>query len=330
MGFVDRVPHGKESLKHQTSLTTISDEEFHAAYAEPTFTKWQRFVQILLFIFGLGWLRFLLVFVLVLVYIVIMTPCHVFYRIPCMLRILEPYGTYTSQKFIRALAFLFGVWYISVEGKPDFDARAFVFNHLSLLDGLLTFIYRPFTIIAISGIKTIPCLGQIAIANGATFIDRSKAQGNSAAIRSVMEDHSKYPASIASEGKISNGDIVFRFRTGSFLTDEPIQPVTIRYSWIFAFGGVTYNWVVDTFLEWLWLVLCIPFGHIHITFLKTIPSSEFAGKTPQEKADMCQLLIANNLGTLAIDRSAKEIFQKPKNLDNVTSSTPLLSEEREI
>ncbi|EAY17593.1 Acyltransferase family protein [Trichomonas vaginalis G3] len=322
MGFSDCVPHSNDQLKHQTSLSTVTDEQFHAAYAEPTFTAGQRFVQLLLFIFGLGWLRFLLLFVLVFLYMIIMTPCHVFYKIPWALKILEPYGTYASQKFIRAAAFLFGIWYISVEGKPDFDARAFVFNHLSLLDGLLTFIFRPFTIIAMSGIRSIPCLGQIAEANGAAFIDRSKSQGNSAVIRSVMEDHTKYPASIAPEGKISNGYIVFRFRTGSFLTDEPIQPITIRYSWIFAFGGVTYNWVVDTFLEWLWLALCIPFGHIHITFLKTIPSSEFAGKTPQEKADMCQLLIANNLGTLAIDRSAKEIFQKPVVIDS-----PLLETE---
>lgn len=330
MGFVDCVPHGREHLKHQTSLSTVSDEQFHAAYAEPVFTKGQRFVQLLLFIFGLGWLRFILVFVITLLYIIIMTPCHVFYNWKGMIRILEPYGSYTSQKFIRALAFLFGIWYISVDGKPDFEARAFVYNHLSLLDGLLTFIYRPFTIIAMSGIKGIPALGNIAIANGATFIDRSKAQGNSQAIRTVMEDHSKYPASIAPEGKISNGDIIFRFRTGSFLTDEPIQPVAIRYSWLFAFGGVTYNWVVDTFLEWLWLVLCVPFGHIHITFLKTVSTSDFAGKTPQEKADMCQLMIANELGTLAIDRSAKEIFQKPQSEDKITSSTPLLPMEKDI
>ena len=326
MVFVKCLPRNCEHLKHQTKLSSVSDSEFNAAYAEPVFSCGDRFVQLLLFIFGLGWLRLIFLFVVTIVYVILMTPVTVFAEYPRVIRFWVGYGTYISQKYIRALAFLFGIWYISVDGKIDKEARGFIYNHSSILDGPLMFIYTPFTIIGMLGIKGVPIFGQIATANGAAFIDRSKQQGNSNVLKSVMEDHSKFPASVAPEGKISNGDILFKFRTGSFLSHERIQPVTIRYTWLMPWAGATHNWIVDTFFEWLWVASCVPFAKVTITYLPTITPEMQEGKSPSEIAEMAQLMMANNLGTLAIDRSSKEIFQKPKETPKITNTTPLLEE----
>ena len=325
MVFKKCLPRNCEELKHQTQLSSISDQEFYAAYAPTKFSFCDRFIQLLLFIFGLGWLRFVLLFVVTVVFIVVMTPAHVFFLHPKMLKLFYKPGTYIAQKYIRALCFLFGIWYIHVEGKIDKATRGFLYNHSSILDGPMIFIYAPFTIIGTLGIKDVPVFGQIAQANGAAFIDRTKTQGNSSIIKMVMEDHSKLPASIAPEGKISNGDILFKFRTGSFLTNEQIQPVAIRYNWIFAWGGATHNWVVDGFFEWVWLALCVPFASVTITFLDPITPAQQEGKTPAEKAEMVQLMLANHFGTLAIDRTSKEIFQKPSH-EKKSNEIPLIDD----
>ena len=325
MVFKKCLPRNCSELKQQTKLSSISDQEFYEAYAPTHFTACDRFIQILLFIFGLGWIRFIFVFIVTLIFIILMTPCHVFFLHPKILKLFYKPGTYIAQKYIRALCFLFGIWYIHVDGKIDKGTRGFLYNHSSILDGPMIFIYAPFTIIGTLGIKGVPVFGQIATANGAAFIDRTKTQGNSAVIKMVMEDHSKLPASIAPEGKISNGDILFKFRTGSFLTNEQIQPVAIRYSWIFAWGGATHNWVVDGFFEWLWLALCVPFASVRISFLPPITAAEQEGKTPTEKAEMVQLRLANFLGTLAIDRTSKEIFQKAA-MDKKSNEMPLIDD----
>jgi 1-acyl-sn-glycerol-3-phosphate acyltransferase len=310
MPFYKCLPRKDPELMHQTSLTSVTDEEFQAAYKPTEFSTCDRLIQTLFFIIGLGWLRLIFMVVMFVIYIVLMTPVHVFSEYPKIIKIFYSYGTYVTQKMNRSIMFLCGIWYVKQIGNPDKEARAFLYNHTSLFDGPLLFALRPYTLIAMSAIKKVPIAGQITTANGCRFIDRSKQEGNSATIKSVMEDHDSLPVGVSPEGKISNGDIIFKYRTGTFLTHEKIQPVTIRYSWIFAYGGCTYNWVVDGIFEWIWLVLCTPLGAATVTFLPPITTEMQEGKSIPEVAEMCQLEVANSLGTLAIDRTSKEIFQK--------------------
>jgi 1-acyl-sn-glycerol-3-phosphate acyltransferase len=144
---------------------------------------------------------------------------------------------------------------------------------------------------------------------GSVFVDRSKTEGNSELLKRAIEDHTALPLAIAPEGKISNGDLVFRFRSGGFRAEEEIQPLALRYYRVFPQLGCTLCWLSDSAVEYF----CQAFpsvGYVaEATFLEPIKAEQLKGKTPQERADMVQLAIANYLGTLAIDQTTKACFQ---------------------
>jgi hypothetical protein len=127
-------------------------------------------------------------------------------------------------------------------------------------------------------------------------------------ISDAILNHDIFPVAIAPEGKTSSGDFLFRFRTGGFLTDEMIQPVTLRYSHWFPIANITMNSLPRSVWERLFLCLCVPLGSCDITYLEPIGKDVLAEKTPEERADLTQLRMANSLGTLASARSSREIF----------------------
>lgn len=317
MPFYRCIPQNNENLKNQVELSDVTDEEFKAAYASPKFTCSQIFVQILFFIFGLGWLRLILMIMGTIVYAVIMIPCHAFCGYSFFKKYLYGFGCVSTRRYARFLMFMCGIVYIKKVGKIDENARVFVYNHVSILDGPSIFVHKPFTVIVTAAAKYVPIFGQILYGSGSAFIDRTKTLGNSKIIANIIKDRTMLPVCIAPEGKISNGDILFEFRTGSFLTDEAVQCVTVRYHQLFAYAGTTHNWVVDGFFHWLWLALCVPFAGITLTFLPTFSSEVLANKSPKERAKMCQLAIANSLGTKAINRSSKSIFGLSESVDIV-------------
>ena len=309
-------------LKNQTELSQISDEEFKMAYSEPKFTVKQRILQVIMFILGLGWFRLFLYLIINILYFIIVTPCHAFCHIPILRSFFLEYSLWVSQHYIRLTLFAFGVYWIQFDGKPNPKARAYLYNHISILDGPLIFTLKPFTVITKAEIKKVPFFGQICISDGAVFIDRTKTEGSSMMIKDCMLDHSRMPISIAPEGKISNGDILFKFRTGAFHTEEPIQPIVIRFYEFLSFGGGTRNWLPDDFFPYLWLAFCSPIASVKATFLPLIESNELINKTPVERATLCQLRMANELGTLAIDRSTREIYN-----NKIVSNTPLIENQ---
>jgi 1-acyl-sn-glycerol-3-phosphate acyltransferase len=160
-----------------------------------------------------------------------------------------------------------------------------------------------------AGVQHSPIFGRIMTAADAIFIERTRTEGASAVISAGIRDHQRPPIAIAPEGKLSNGDIVFRFRTGAFLTDEQIQPVTLRYYRLLPALGCTLSWFVDSFWEFVFRVFCSPGYVAEVTFLEPFTPEMLVGKTAVEKADMTQLAIANHLGTLAINKTTKSFFQ---------------------
>jgi 1-acyl-sn-glycerol-3-phosphate acyltransferase len=174
------------------------------------------------------------------------------------------------------------------------------------------FLGQRVTIVTHIGITGVPIIGSALKAAETVFIDRSKKDGNSQTLSRAMENLHLPPLAVSPEGKISNGNYMFRFRTGTFLTDQPIQPITIRYSHFLPVAGITPNSLIDNDLDWFWRCFCCPWASIELFYLEPILSEQLAGKKPQERADMAQLQIANALGTLASARSSREIFEKRK------------------
>jgi hypothetical protein len=49
-----------------------------------------------------------------------------------------------------------------------------------------------------------------------------------------------------------------------------------------------------------------------VTYLESIPAEVLSPKTPQERADYVELVMANSLGTLAGARTSHELFGTQK------------------
>jgi 1-acyl-sn-glycerol-3-phosphate acyltransferase len=309
-----RFPRCSPSLKSQTEPTNIDDATYHEGYTAPRSTIFDRVIQVIFFFLFFGWFRCLLFIFIMTFFMFSIIPLATFCDYETIRLLYLPIAVWISRHIVLPVVrFCLGVYKVRIHGKPDPAARCRIYNHVTLLDGPIVYIYSQFTIVILAGIQTIPILGRALKAAESLFIDRSHSEGNSKLICNAMADPSIVPLAVAPEGKISNGDYIFRFRTGAFLTDQIIQPITIRYTHFLPIANITLNALPDNDLEWFWLCFCCPGAVCDLTYLESIPTERLAGKTPRERADMAQLIIANALGTLASARSSHEIFAKKKN-----------------
>jgi 1-acyl-sn-glycerol-3-phosphate acyltransferase len=310
--FYDFWPRDCPTLHEQTELSDISADAFNASFAPQPLSAIQRIGQVLSFVFFLGWLRVILFFVINLLFIPVL---FAMMAIVSRWQSTMGFGCLLGAFYGRCLLFCAGVYWIRVRGHVDAGTRQLSYNHTAALDGFVLYWEHRFRIALMAGVRDAPMFGKMMIAAGAIFIERTRTQGASAAISEGIRDHSLPPVAIAPEGKLSNGDLVFRFRTGGFLTDEQIQPVTIRYYRLLPALGCTLGWFVDSFWVFIIRIFCSPGYIVDVNFLDPLTSDQLAGKTPVERADMTQLAIANYLGTLAINKTTKSFFQsddKPK------------------
>jgi 1-acyl-sn-glycerol-3-phosphate acyltransferase len=302
-------PREDPSLKNQTELATVDDETYHKAYTANPSTLRDRVIQVVYFIVFFGWLRLVIALIATAVSCLLLTPLYICHRSAAICSYVVPVSEWIAQRYIRILCWCFGIWRISVRGKPDPKTRCFTYNHTCLLDGPLFFMYSMFTIVITAGVIKIPFFGKLFIGARSIFIDRWKVNaGNGKAMSDGILDHSKLPLAVAPEGKISDGSYLFRFRRGAFLTDEQLQPATIRYTEYLTTANISLNSLPASVFDWLWLCLCVPFARCEVTFLDPIPPEKLRGKLPEERADMVQLITANSLGTLASSRTNHEIF----------------------
>jgi 1-acyl-sn-glycerol-3-phosphate acyltransferase len=307
--FYDYFPTDSPDLHNQTSLSEITDDEFRASYAAPNFTRMQRFWQVFFFIFGLGWLRIVLYMISAVLFLIIISP-FVLLAGPCPW-VVTP-GMRIGRYYVRFALFLVGIYWIRIKGDFDWNARQYSYNHVTIADGLVVYALRPLTVVLMAGIKKVPLIGTMMDAGRSIFIDRSNKGGNSQLIKAGIENHEIPPLQVAPEGKLSNGTVLYKFQTGGFLSDEETQPLALRYYRILPWGGSTISWLVPTFGEWVWLAFS-GFGYIaEVTCCKPYKKGELSEKTPEERAGITELAIANYLGTLATSRSTKDFFQKAK------------------
>jgi hypothetical protein len=211
--------------------------------------------------------------------------------------------------YCGVLLFCFGVYWVRTKGKRSPTARQITFNHICPLDDGLVFISCPCAWALMAGIRHVPIFGHMMGSVGSVFVDRSKQEGSSELLKKAIEDHMALPLAIAPEGKISNGDVVYRFRTGGFRADEEIQPLALRYYRIFPQLGCMLCWLSDSALDYFGQAFPSVGYVAEATFLEPITAEQLRGKTLGQKADMTQLAIANYLGILAIDQTTKACFQ---------------------
>jgi hypothetical protein len=121
------------------------------------------------------------------------------------------------------------------------------------------------------------------------------------------------PVLVFPEGKVTNGDAILGFRTGAYVSETLVQPVTIRYrQWLCPRTMSTFTWNDNSFLMYCYQLFAIPFTTVDLDVLTPI-SCKGALKTPAERAVASQLQMANHLGVLATCRSNRELFAKGDN-----------------
>jgi 1-acyl-sn-glycerol-3-phosphate acyltransferase len=226
----------------QTDLTHISEEEFQAAFTPEPISFLQRIFQVLFFI-TIGWIRLILLLIFNVLFLLLHQP---FLPFTPENQIAQLITLSMGRFYVRFMLFFFGLFYVRVQGHPDPNTRQFCFNHTSPFDGVLFFSQHLLAFVMMSGIRSVPVYGKLMEVAGSVFIDRSSQSGNSQVLSNLIQDKSRPPLGLAPEGKLSNGDVVYKFRTGGFLTSEQIQPVTIRYYRLLPGVGSTSTWLCPT------------------------------------------------------------------------------------
>ena len=209
----------------------------------------------------------------------------------------------------RITLFAMGVVYIKKEGKIEKNTRTLLINHLTLFDITAAITLFDSSYLAMASIKNNPIIKGANEIFNMIYVDRSKVgQGTTEVIRKVQEDYSLAPIVIFPEGKVTNGDGLLGFRTGAFISDTPLQPITFRYKlWFCTRGLSTMAWVHENTLFYIWQVFTIPFMTLEIDCLPQICFKD-TNKTPAEKAKEVELMMANHLGCLAVKQTNKEYF----------------------
>lgn len=248
-----------------------------------------------------------------------MSPVLVFYKRPAIIKKLTVPGIFVTRVYFRFLFFFLGVYRIKKTGSLDPKTRCIIFNHHTLIDGLLIYMYHPFKVIGIEKLGRDPIVGEILTAAGSIFIDRSKHGGVSHVITEYLSKKRDQPLAIAPEGRTEKGLFMLQFRTGAFIADAPIQPVTLSFKNFLPYGRTGIIWTYAQPFEWIFRVLSMPGCSVQIDFLPVIDNAEFYAKQPMEKALYCNLLMANHLGVKASDRSTRYYYQnqqQPQQVQN--------------
>jgi 1-acyl-sn-glycerol-3-phosphate acyltransferase len=306
-------PHDYPHLHNQKELSNMTQEEFMALF-EPTHPSLPiRFLRFFLFIVFLGPLKALLVgFCFILFFLVIIIIPHFQFLFKTS-RAFKTWAFHVVRPIIRLGLFGLGIIRINLTGSVHPDARTIVCNHLSLIETIIILQQFPVSYLAADWLSRQPLIRQAAKVFDFYFVNRAKHQSGVEHLQEIANDPSMMPVLVFPEGKVTNGEAVLGFRTGAYVSDTLLQPVTIRYrQWLCPKTMSTFTWNDNSWTMYCYQLFSIPFTTVDLDIL---PPISWKGKkmSPAERAVESQLQIANHLGSLATCRSNRELFAK---LDN--------------
>lgn len=296
--------------KHeQDKLTDLTEEEFKHLFAVPESSQFTKILRIIYFIVFLGPIRLVLC---ALSWLPVAFNLLVFPKFSFLFKDKKSMASAcykASWIWLRLMLLSLGIVHIKTTGKVDERTRVLVSNHLTLFDPILSMVHSPCGFAMMSGLKGMKSIKNQIELFGGVYIDRSKKDGVTNEIRRIIKDETLFPMKIFPEGKITGGNVLLGFRTGAFIEDTVIQPVTIRYThWLCPRSISTICWLHDGAFEYLLQAFATPFYTVQIDTLEPI---ELTGKdrVPSESAAETQLIMANHLGVPAIRQTNKWVFQ---------------------
>lgn len=308
------VPIDDPNLHDQKELTSVSEEDYENYFLPHPSNTFEKIIRLILFFVTLGPLRMLGTILCFLVFIFTMPILNLFkgfFKTP------REYKVW-AQKILYPIARLgllfLGIIHIKKNGEIEHDTRTIVINHLTMFDIVVVISLFDSSYLAMAGLKDLFFMRSANEIFNMVYVDRTKAkQGTTELICKLQNDYSRVPIVIFPEGKVTNGDILLGFRTGAFVNDTPIQGMTFRYKlWFCSKGQSTIAWVDPSDVFYLWQLYTIPFMTLEVNCLPQV-SFQGSNKTPEEKAKIVELMMANSLGCLAVKQTNKEYFEKHKN-----------------
>lgn len=312
------VPINDPHLHNQSELTSIDKKQYEDYFLPHPSTKYEDIIRIVLFFVTFGPIRMIIsILSIIVLYGVMYIMNHFFKKRFTSPKEYKNWAQKILYPIVRTLLFSIGIVHIKQTGKIESSTRTIIINHLTLFDILVAVTLFDSSYLAMASLKHISFMKEANEIFNMVFVDRSKTnQGTTETIREIQNDHSKVPIVVFPEGKVTNGDILLGFRTGAFISDEPLQAITLRYNhWFCPRGLSTIAWVHLSDLFYIWQVYTIPFITLEINILPQV-CFEGTKKTAQEKAQAIELMMANSLGCLAVKQTNKEYFREHKSDSN--------------
>ena len=303
------VPTNKKDLQNQKDLSDVTDEEFRAFFEPKRPHGWVRIYRVFCFIFFLGPLR-------ILIWAASLAVFHIFMNISAHFEskfssrtAYEKWLQRITYPLVRICLLAIGIVHIDAQGELHPQTRTIACNHLTPFDPICVFHGFPCAYLAMASLQKLAFFRSVARAYNVIFVDRAKAGGVSQQIIAEQENDKNPPLCVFPEGKITNGDCIIGFRTGSFISKRPVQGMTLRYKhWLMPKEMATVSWNEERPWMYLFQLFSIPFLTLEMRVLPPIDFPDSA--TPAERAKAVQLQMANSLGCLAVRRTNKELFQK--------------------
>lgn len=318
------IPISQQSFKDQDSTTDVNDEFFQRLFEAPNFLPIHRIFQIFCFILFLGPLKLVLSLISFILLILVVNILPIFQSFFSTKLAFKKWAHSIIRCFIRLFLLCLGVIYIKINGDIDSEVRFYVSNHITILDYLIHISNAPLTFIQFYDIYESPYSFQsnYPILQLERFICgnildifklKAKKRGIGYQITKCSSDPSFFPSLIFPEGYPTNGNAIAGFLSEYFETEYPCQPVALQYNLYFTPRGFN-SLYCGSFFDFLFRVFSTPFITCSLTYLKKINMKNNLYKPP-EIAEMCQLKISNELGTLAVSKVMPTKIAKMQHLE---------------
>ena len=308
------VPVNDPKLHHQKELSHVSDEEYESYFKPiPCDHKYYNILRWIYFFVFLGPLRIIHVIFFVFLFFIVVSILPLFKRSFKTPREFKIWGQKILYPIVRIGMIGLGVVKITKNGELKNDTRTLVVNHLTMIDALVVMSQFDCSFLTMSGVQNLTLFRKASLIFDLIFVDRSKMkQGTTQHIQKVQNDPSVQPIVIFPEGKVTNGNALIGFRSGAFVNNTPLQPMTFQYKhWLCPKGMSSIAWNQDKLTDYIISLFSIPFITIEITIH---PQIVYKGndQTPAERAADVELQMANYLGCVAVQQTNKEFYMKHK------------------
>ncbi len=218
----------------------------------------------------------------------------------------------------RAIQFAWSFHYIHIQddrGPLQLDKpppRVIVSNHIGVADSMGIFSHYDSLGVAKSDYWSYPILGKVL--KGANFIpvDRSTPQTREEAkrvIKAAISDKDNPPVLVFPEGTCSIPGILTQFMTGAFLTDQPIQPILLRYPSPAGHFLAPYDqaFVGGADLPILWRTWCQPLSKQSLQLLPIYYPTEEEKHDPKLLANNVRAVMARALGATCTNHTYNDV-----------------------